>query len=87
MPSPSARRSAGWRQRAAEALAQLYANLTPWQKALVARHPSRPHFSDYAARLFEDFTPLAGDRKFSEDEAILGGFAPLPRPGGLPDGP
>jgi acetyl-CoA carboxylase carboxyl transferase subunit alpha len=61
--------------KAAEALAQLYANLTPWQKALVARHPSRPHFSDYAARLFEDFTPLAGDRKFSEDEAILGGFA------------
>ncbi|MFK8249967.1 acetyl-CoA carboxylase carboxyltransferase subunit alpha [Ancylobacter terrae] len=61
--------------KAAEALGQLYANLTPWQKTLVARHPLRPHFSDYAAGLFEDFTPLAGDRKFGEDEAILGGLA------------
>ncbi|HSI41186.1 MAG TPA: acetyl-CoA carboxylase carboxyltransferase subunit alpha [Xanthobacteraceae bacterium] len=61
--------------KAADALGQLYANLTPWQKTLVARHPLRPHFSDYASTLFEDFTPLAGDRKFGEDEAILGGFA------------
>lgn len=61
--------------KAAEALVQLYANLTPWQKTLVARHPARPHFSDFAKQLFDDFTPLAGDRKFGEDEAIIGGFA------------
>jgi len=61
--------------KANDALLQLYANLTPWQKTSVARHPMRPHFSDYAATLFEDFDPLAGDRAFGEDEAILGGFA------------
>ena len=48
--------------------------LTPWQKTLVARHPQRPHFVDYCAGLITDFTPLAGDRKFAEDEAIVGGF-------------
>ena len=53
---------------------ELYAQLTPWQKTQVARHPQRPQFSDYCAGLIEDFTPLAGDRKFGEDEAILGGF-------------
>ncbi|MFD1333631.1 acetyl-CoA carboxylase carboxyltransferase subunit alpha [Methylopila musalis] len=58
-----------------QALKELYATLTPWQKALVARHPNRPHFQDFAAGLVEDFTPLAGDRKFSEDEAIVGGPA------------
>ncbi|GLK77529.1 acetyl-coenzyme A carboxylase carboxyl transferase subunit alpha [Methylopila jiangsuensis] len=58
-----------------QALKELYAGLTPWQKALVARHPNRPHFQDFAAGLVEDFTPLAGDRKFSEDEAIMGGPA------------
>jgi acetyl-CoA carboxylase carboxyl transferase subunit alpha len=61
--------------RAGEALVALYANLTPWQKTLVARHPARPHFADFAKALFEDFTPLAGDRKYGEDEAIIGGFA------------
>lgn len=61
--------------KAADALSQLYANLTPWQKTLVARHPARPHFSDFAKGLFDEFTPLAGDRKFGEDEAIIGGFA------------
>jgi acetyl-CoA carboxylase carboxyl transferase subunit alpha len=60
--------------KAAQALRDIYANLTPWQKTQVARHPQRPHFSDYVARLLTDFTPLAGDRKFGEDEAILGGF-------------
>ena len=55
------------------ALKELYASLTPWQKALVARHPNRPHFVDFVNGLIEDFTPLAGDRKFSEDEAIVGG--------------
>ena len=61
--------------KAADALVQLYSSLTPWQKTLVARHPARPHFSDFAKQLFEDFTPLAGDRKYGEDEAIIGGFA------------
>lgn len=60
--------------KAQKALADIYANLTPWQKTLVARHPQRPHFVDYCAALIEDFTPLAGDRKFGEDEAIVGGF-------------
>ncbi|QPC42425.1 acetyl-CoA carboxylase carboxyltransferase subunit alpha [Kaustia mangrovi] len=62
-------------RKAARSLEQIYANLAPWQKALVARHPERPHFLDYAGTLFEDFTPLAGDRKFAEDRAILGGPA------------
>jgi acetyl-CoA carboxylase carboxyl transferase subunit alpha len=61
--------------KAAQALKDLYANLTPWQRTLVARHPERPHFSDYVQRLFTEFTPLAGDRKFGDDEAIQGGFA------------
>lgn len=60
--------------KGAKALAALYAKLTPWQKAQVARHQDRPHFRDYIAGLIEDFTPLAGDRKFAEDEAIIGGF-------------
>ncbi|MGJ3265487.1 MAG: acetyl-CoA carboxylase carboxyltransferase subunit alpha [Salinarimonas sp.] len=60
--------------KAAEALAGLYAALTPWQKTLVARHPQRPHFSDYIRGLVDEFTPIAGDRKFAEDEAIVAGF-------------
>ena len=60
--------------KAAKALADLYAALTPWQKILVARHPERPHFSDYVKELITDFTPLAGDRAFGEDAAIVGGF-------------
>jgi acetyl-CoA carboxylase carboxyl transferase subunit alpha len=55
-------------------LRQAYAKLTAWQKIRVARHPDRPHFSDYAANLIEDFTPLAGDRLFAEDRAIVGGI-------------
>lgn len=61
-------------ERARKALAELYANLTPWQKTQVARHQDRPHFQDYISALIEDYTPLAGDRKFAEDEAIVGGF-------------
>ena len=57
-----------------QALKEVYAGLTPWQKTSVARHPQRPHCSDYIFRLVTDFTPLAGDRKFGEDEAIIGGF-------------
>ena len=60
--------------KAAKALADLYATLTPWQKIQVARHPERPHFSDYVRGLIVDFTPLAGDRFFGEDFAIVGGF-------------
>ena len=60
--------------KAAKALADLYATLTPAQKILVARHPERPHFSEYARQLLTDFTPLAGDRSFGEDEAIVAGF-------------
>jgi acetyl-CoA carboxylase carboxyl transferase subunit alpha len=60
--------------RSAKALADLYAALTPWQKTQVARMPGRPHFTDYVKGLIEDFTPLAGDRKFGEDEAIVGGL-------------
>ena len=55
-------------------LKQTYAKLTAWQKTLVARHPERPHFTDYVGGLIEDFTPLAGDRAFAEDLAILGGL-------------
>jgi acetyl-CoA carboxylase carboxyl transferase subunit alpha len=60
--------------KARQALKDLYAALTPWQKTQVARHPERPHLAHYLARLVEDFTPLAGDRLFGEDEAIVGGF-------------
>ncbi|WP_020181067.1 acetyl-CoA carboxylase carboxyltransferase subunit alpha [Methylopila sp. M107] len=57
-----------------QALRELYATLTPWQKTGVARHPERPHFVDYVTALIEDFTPLAGDRRFAEDQAIVGGL-------------
>ena len=60
--------------KASEALKELYAELTPWQKTQVARHPQRPHALDYIASLITDFVPLAGDRKFGDDEAIVGGF-------------
>jgi len=55
-------------------LRQTYAKLTPWQKVQIARHPDRPHGSDYLKRLIADFTPLAGDRTFAEDRAIVGGL-------------
>ncbi|HEX3207749.1 MAG TPA: acetyl-CoA carboxylase carboxyltransferase subunit alpha, partial [Geminicoccaceae bacterium] len=61
--------------RAEKLLRQTYAKLNAWQKTQVARHPERPHFSDYVARLFEDYTPLAGDRTFGDDRAIQGGLA------------
>ncbi|MGN6549876.1 MAG: acetyl-CoA carboxylase carboxyltransferase subunit alpha [Pararhizobium sp.] len=61
--------------RTREAMADIYSRLTPWQKTQVARHPNRPHFLNYADALFEEFTPLSGDRKFSEDAAIQAGFA------------
>ncbi|MDB5671054.1 MAG: acetyl-CoA carboxylase carboxyltransferase subunit alpha [Alphaproteobacteria bacterium] len=58
-------------------LRDTYARLTPWQKTQVARHPDRPHFKDYLAALVEDFVPLAGDRNFGEDRAIVGGLGRL----------
>jgi acetyl-CoA carboxylase carboxyl transferase subunit alpha len=61
--------------KANKLLRDTYAKLTPWQKAQVARHPDRPHFKDYVAGLAEDFLPLAGDRAFGDDPAIVGGFA------------
>ena len=60
--------------RATQALKSLFVNLTPWQKTQVARHPQRPHCLDYVNALISDFTPVAGDRKFGDDEAIVGGF-------------
>ena len=60
--------------KAYKALADLYLGLTPWQKTQVARHPQRPHFYDYVKNLVTDFTPMAGDRAFGEDEAVVGGF-------------
>ena len=60
--------------RAAKLLAQTYAKLTAWQKTQVARHADRPHFIDYVGALIEEFTPLAGDRLYAEDRAIVGGL-------------
>ena len=60
--------------KAERLLQQVYAKLTPWQKVQVARHPQRPHFSDYLAEVIEEWTPLAGDRLFGEDMAIIGGL-------------
>jgi len=53
---------------------KIYSNLTPWQKVQVARHPNRPHTVDYINNIFQDFIPLAGDKKFSDDQAIVGGI-------------
>ncbi len=62
------------REKADRILVQTYSKLQPEQKVQVARHPARPHFIDYAKRLIQDFTPLAGDRLYGEDEALLGGL-------------
>jgi acetyl-CoA carboxylase carboxyl transferase subunit alpha len=61
-------------QKAKAALIDIYNKLTPWQKTLVARHPERPHCLNFVGALIEDFTPLAGDRYFAEDEAIVAGM-------------
>src|SRR5688572_27294709 len=62
------------RNRADEIRSELYANLTPWQRVLVARHPNRPNTLDYIERLFTDWTELHGDRRFADDHAIVAGF-------------
>ena len=61
--------------KAAKLLEDLYRNLTPWQKCQIARHVERPHCKDYIGALFTEYTPLAGDRNFADDEAIMGGLA------------
>ncbi|MCJ8157621.1 acetyl-CoA carboxylase carboxyltransferase subunit alpha [Sphingomonas sp. LaA6.9] len=63
--------------KADKLLHETYAKLTPWQKTQVARHPERPHFKHYIAGLFPDFMPLAGDRAFADDQAIIGGLGRL----------
>jgi len=60
--------------KASAALKEIYSELSPWQKTQVARHPQRPHCLDYVAALITNFAPFAGDRKFGDDEAIIGGF-------------
>jgi acetyl-CoA carboxylase carboxyl transferase subunit alpha len=62
------------REKANRALSDLYLNLDPWKRTQVARHPDRPHFSDYVETLISDYVEMAGDRKFGEDAAILGGM-------------
>jgi acetyl-CoA carboxylase carboxyl transferase subunit alpha len=64
----------GLEKKAAKLLSDLYVNLDPWQKAQVARHPERPHAVDYIETLISEFTPMAGDRKFAEDFAVIGGL-------------
>ena len=63
------------KEKAAKQLKDAYSSLNPWRKTQVARHPERPHFTDYIAHLFEDFQELAGDRVFGNDEAVIGGLA------------
>jgi acetyl-CoA carboxylase carboxyl transferase subunit alpha len=65
------------RDKADKQLKDTYSKLTAWQKTQVARHPERPHFKHFVASMFEDFIPLAGDRAFADDQAILGGLARL----------
>ncbi|APX12772.1 acetyl-CoA carboxylase carboxyltransferase subunit alpha [Tateyamaria omphalii] len=61
--------------KATQLLEDLYADLTPWRKCQVARHPDRPHCVDYIDALFSEYTPLAGDRNFADDHAVMGGLA------------
>ena len=63
--------------KSAKLLRDTYARLTPWQKAQVARHPDRPRFKDYVAGLTDEFLPLAGDRSYADDPAIVGGLATI----------
>ena len=67
--------AAGLDRKAAEMLRDLYKSLTPWRKCQVARHPDRPHCRDYINALFTEYTPLAGDRNFADDHAVMGGLA------------
>ena len=62
-------------RKAQDILVDLYNNLTPWRKCQIARHPERPHCRDYIKALFPEFVPLAGDRNFADDQAVIGGLA------------
>jgi len=62
-------------KKAAQLLTDLYSDLTAWRKCQVARHPERPHCKDYVEKLFTEYTPLAGDRNFADDLAVMGGLA------------
>ena len=64
-------------KKASDMLGELYAKLTPWRKCQVARHADRPHCKDYIQELFQEYTPLAGDRNFADDHSIMGGLARL----------
>lgn len=64
-------------KKASSMLLDLYSTLTPWRKCQVARHPDRPHCKDYIKALFQEYTPLAGDRNFADDHSIMGGLARL----------
>ena len=64
-------------KKASDMLGELYEKLTPWRKCQVARHPDRPHCKDYIKELFQEYTPLAGDRNFADDHSIMGGLARL----------
>ena len=64
-------------KKARTMLDELYSKLSPWRKCLVARHPDRPHCKDYIQELFQEYTPLAGDRNFADDHSIMGGLARL----------
>jgi acetyl-CoA carboxylase carboxyl transferase subunit alpha len=63
--------------KSAKLLQETYSRLTPWQKTQVARHPDRPHFRDFVATITDEFMPLAGDRAFADDPAIIGGLAKI----------
>ncbi|WP_299552281.1 acetyl-CoA carboxylase carboxyltransferase subunit alpha [uncultured Tateyamaria sp.] len=69
--------AAGLDAKAVQMLEDLYGDLTPWRKCQVARHPDRPHCRDYIETLFTEYTPLAGDRNFADDHAVMGGLARL----------
>jgi len=73
----SPEKAAQLQEKAKTQLANLYKKIGPWEKTQVSRHPARPHFSEYCKGLISDFTPLAGDRKFGEDEALLGGLGKI----------
>mgnify|MGYP001035610935 CR=1 FL=1 len=70
-----AQEAAALDKKAADILRDLYRDLTPWRKCQVARHPDRPHCTDYIKALFQEYTPLAGDRNFADDHAVMGGLA------------
>src|SRR3954469_522352 len=77
LPTTPQRQAAidGLNRRIESIRADIYAGLTPWQRVLVARHPSRPTVLDYVNRLFTEFTEISGDRRFADDHAIVAGFA------------